>query len=92
LVPLIVAKLDMLLSDSIIGGLITIEVSGLEGRVLMTGGTWLGVKFFGMSYGGFSNVSCGAKELDACGISETLYGSEDGHKVLKIFTKPFSSI
>jgi hypothetical protein len=58
----------MVLSGSIIGGLITIAVSGLEGKVLMTRGIWLGVKFFGMSYGGFSNVSCRAKELVACGI------------------------
>jgi hypothetical protein len=43
-------------------------------------------------YGGFSNVSCGAKELGACGIPETLYGSEDGLKVLKIFTKPSTSM
>jgi hypothetical protein len=47
----------MLLCDSTIGGLITIAVSGLEGKVLMTGGTWLGVKFFGMPYRGFFNVS-----------------------------------
>jgi hypothetical protein len=47
----------MLLCDSTIGGLITIAVSGLEGKVLMTGGTWLGVKFFSMPYRGFFNVS-----------------------------------
>jgi hypothetical protein len=47
------------------------------------------VKFFGMSYGGFSNVSCGAKELDACGISETLYGSKDGNKVLRFSLNHF---
>jgi hypothetical protein len=58
LVRLVVAELGMLLSGSNIGGLITIAVSGLEGKVLMTGGAWLGVKFFGMRYGGFSNVSC----------------------------------
>jgi hypothetical protein len=68
--------------------------SGLRTRrqVLMIGGTWLGVKFFGMSYGGLYNVSCKAKELGACGIPETLYGSEDGFKVLKIFTKQFPSM
>jgi hypothetical protein len=47
----------MLLSGSTIGGLIIIAVSGLEGKVLMTGGAWLGAKFFGMPYGGFSIVS-----------------------------------
>jgi hypothetical protein len=36
-----------------------------------------------MPYGGFSNGSCRAKELGACGIPETLYGSEDGLKDLK---------
>jgi hypothetical protein len=48
----------MLLSGSTIDGLITIVVSGLEGKVLMTEGAWLGVKFFGISYGGFFNTSC----------------------------------
>jgi hypothetical protein len=43
---------------STIGGLITIAVSDLEGKVLMIGGAWLGVKFFGMPYRGFSNASC----------------------------------
>jgi hypothetical protein len=48
----------MLLSGFTIGGLITIAVSDLEGKVLMIGGAWLGVKFFGIPYGGFSNASC----------------------------------
>jgi hypothetical protein len=48
----------MLLSSSNIGGLITITVSRLEGEVLMTGGACLGAKFFGLPYGGFSDVSC----------------------------------
>jgi hypothetical protein len=82
----------MLLSGSTVGGLITIAVSSLESKVLMTGGAWLGVKFFGMPYGGFSMVSCRAEELGDCGIPETLPGSADGFKVLKIFTKPFSSM
>jgi hypothetical protein len=81
LVWLIVAELGMLLSGSIIGGLITIAVSGLEVKVLMTVGAWLGVRFFDMPYEGFSNVSRGAEELGACGILETLYGSKDGLKV-----------
>jgi hypothetical protein len=42
------------------------------------------VKFFGMPYRGFSNVSCGDEEPGACGIPETLDGSEDGFKVLKM--------
>jgi hypothetical protein len=92
LARLIVAELGMLLIGSIIGGLITIVVCRLEGKVLMIGGTWLGVKFFGMSYGGLYNVSCRAKELGACGIPETLYRSDDGFKVLKIFTKQFPSM
>jgi hypothetical protein len=74
------------------GGLITIAVSGLEGKVLMIRGAWLGVKFFSMPYGGFSKISCGAEELGACVIPETLPRSADGFKVLKIFTKPFSSM
>jgi hypothetical protein len=82
----------MLLSGSTISGLIIIAVSDLEGKVLMIGGAWLGVMFFGMSYGGFSKVSYRAEELGACGIPETLPGSADGFKVLKIFTKPFSSM
>jgi hypothetical protein len=82
----------MLLSGSIIGGLITKAVSGLKGKVLTTGGAWLGVKFFGRPYGGFSKVSRGAEELGACEIPETLPRSADGFKVLKIFTKLFSSI
>jgi hypothetical protein len=82
----------MLLSGLTIGGLITIAISGFEGKVLMTGGAWLGVKFFSMPYGGFSSVSCWAEEPGACGIPETLLGSEDGFKVLKIFTKPFFSM
>jgi hypothetical protein len=49
----------------------------------MTRGAWLGAKFFGMPHGGFSNGSCRAKEVGACGIPETLYGSEDGLKDLK---------
>jgi hypothetical protein len=53
LVQLVVVELGMLLSGSIIGGLITIAVSGFEGKVVMTGGAWLGVKFFNMPYGGF---------------------------------------
>jgi hypothetical protein len=84
LVRLAVAELGMLLSGSNIGGLITVVVSGFEGRTLMTGGAWLGVKFFGMPYRGFSNVSCGDEEPGACGIPETLDGSEDGFKVLKM--------
>jgi hypothetical protein len=82
----------MLLNGSTISGLITIVISDLEGKVLMTGGAWLGVKFFGMSYGGVSKVSCRAEELGACGIPVTLLGSVDGFKVLKIFIKPFSSM
>jgi hypothetical protein len=82
----------MLLSGSTIGGLITIAVSGLEDKVLMIGGAWLGVKFFGMPYGGFSNVSHGAKELGAYEIPKTIPGSVDEFKVLKIFTKLFSSM
>jgi hypothetical protein len=70
LVRLVVAELGMLLSGSNIGGLITIAVSGLEGKVLMIGGTWLGVKFFDMPYGGFSNVSCSAKELVLVGYKK----------------------
>jgi hypothetical protein len=85
LVQLVVAELGMLLSGSTIGGLIIIAVSSIEGKVLMTEGAWLGVKFFDRPYGGFSNVSCRAKELGACGILETLHGSEDGLKVLKTF-------
>jgi hypothetical protein len=92
LVRPVVAELGMLLSGSTIGGLITIVVSGLEGKVLMTGGDWLGVKFFGMSYRAFSNASCWAEELGACGVPKTLPESADGFKVLKIFTKPFSSM
>jgi hypothetical protein len=68
LVWLVAAKVGMLLSGSTIGGLITIAVSGLEGKVLMTGGAWLGVKFFGMPYRGFSNASCWTEELGACGV------------------------
>jgi hypothetical protein len=71
----------MLLSGSIIGGLITIAASDLEGKVLMTGGAWLGMKFFSMPYGGFSNASCGAEELGACGVPKTLPESADGFKV-----------
>jgi hypothetical protein len=80
------------LSGSTIGGLITIAMSGLEGKVLLTGGAWLGVKFFGMPYGGSSNASCWAKELGACGVPKALPESADGSKVLKIFTKSFSSM
>jgi hypothetical protein len=86
----VVVELGMLLSGSTIGGLITIGVSGLEGKVLMTRGAWLGVKFFGMPYGGFSKVSCRAEELGACGLPETLPGLADGFKVSKIFTNSFS--
>jgi hypothetical protein len=53
-----VAELGMLLSGSTTGGLITIAVFGLEGKVLMIGGAWLGVKFVDMLYRGFSSVSC----------------------------------
>jgi hypothetical protein len=92
LVWLVVAKLGMLLSGSTVGGLITIAVSGLKGKVLITGGVYLVVKFFDMLYRGFSNVSCRAEELGACGIQETLHGSEDGFKVFKNFNKSFSSM
>jgi hypothetical protein len=57
-VRFIVVKLGMLLSGSTNGGLITIAVSYLEGKVLIIGGAWLGMKFFGLPYGGFSNTSC----------------------------------
>jgi hypothetical protein len=82
----------MLLSVSTIGGLITIAVSDLEGKVLMIRGAWLDVKFFGMLYGGFSNASCRVEELGSCGVPKTLPESADGFNVLKIFTKPFSSM
>jgi hypothetical protein len=84
LVQLVVAKLDMLLSSSNIVGLITMAISGLEGKALITGGAWLGVKPFGMPYRGFSDGSSGAKVLGACGVPETLYGLED---MLKVFKK-----
>jgi hypothetical protein len=58
----------------------------------MTGGAWLGVKFFGMPYGGFSKVSRGTEELGAYETPETLPRSTDGFKVSKIFTKLFSSM
>jgi hypothetical protein len=73
LVRLVVAELGMLLSGSTSGGLITINVSGLGGKVLIAEGAWLGVKPFGMPYGGFSNGSCGAKELEACGLLNTIW-------------------
>jgi hypothetical protein len=73
----------MLLSGSTICGLITKAVFSLEVKVLITGGAWLGVKPFSMPYGGFSNGSSGAEELDACGVPETLNGSQDVLKVLK---------
>jgi hypothetical protein len=92
LVRLVAAELGMLLRGSTIGGLITIAVSGLKSKVLMTGGDWLGVMFFGMPYRGFFNASCWAEEQGACGVPKTLPESVDGFKVLKIFTKPFSSI
>jgi hypothetical protein len=41
----------MLLSGSTIDGLITVAVSDLEGKMLMTTGAWVGVKFFGKPYG-----------------------------------------
>jgi hypothetical protein len=92
LAQLVAAELGMLLSNSTIGGLITIAVSGLEVKMLMTEGACLVVKFFGMPYRGFSNASCWAEELGACGVPKTLPESADGFKVLKIFTKPFSSM
>jgi hypothetical protein len=56
LIQFTVAELGMLLGVSTNGGLITIAVSSLEGKVLMTEGAWLGVKFFGMPYGGFPTL------------------------------------
>jgi hypothetical protein len=67
-------ELCMLLSGSTIGGLITMAISSLVGKALIIGGAWLGVKPFGMPYRGFSNGSGGAKEIDVCGVPETLYG------------------
>jgi hypothetical protein len=57
LVRLRVAELGMLLSGSTSGGLLTIVVSSLRGKVLIVGGIWLGVKLFDMTYGGLSNGS-----------------------------------
>jgi hypothetical protein len=88
----VVAELSVLLSGSTIRRLITMAISGLGGKVLITGGAWLGVKPFGMPYEGFSNGSSGAEELDACGLRGMLYGSEDVLNVLKIFTKSSSSM
>jgi hypothetical protein len=46
-----------------------------------------------MPYGGFSNGSGGAEELDACGLLRMLYRSEDDVlNVLKKFIKPSSSM
>jgi hypothetical protein len=87
-----VAERGMLLSGSTISGLITMVISGLEGKALITGGAWLGVKPFNMPYGGFFSGSGGAKELDACGVPRMLYGLEDVLKVLDFFTKPSSSM
>jgi hypothetical protein len=82
---LIVAELGILLSGSTIGGLITIAVCVFERKALITGDAWLGVKPFDMPYGGFSNGSCRAEELDAFGVPETLYGSEEVLKVSNFF-------
>jgi hypothetical protein len=73
LVRSVVAELGMLLSGSTIGGLITMAVSGLGGKLFIVGGAWLGVKPFDMPYGGFSKCSCGAEELDTCGLPGMLH-------------------
>jgi hypothetical protein len=83
LVQLVVAELGMLLSGSNIGGIITMAISDLEGKALITRGIWLGVKPFGMSYEGFSDGSSGAEGLGAYGEPETLYGLENVHRVFK---------
>jgi hypothetical protein len=88
----IVAELGLLSSDSTSGGLITIVVSGFGGKILISGGAWLGVKSFGIPYRGFFNSSHGAKEPDDCGLPGTLYGSEDMLNVLIFFTKPSSNM
>jgi hypothetical protein len=65
-------------------------VFDLEGKALITGGAWLGVKPFNMPYGGFSNGSGGAEELDACGLLRMLYRSEDD--VLNVLKKSLNRL
>jgi hypothetical protein len=60
--------------------------------VLIAGGAWLRVKFFAMPYRGFSKEACRAEEQDVCWLPSTLDGSDYMLSVLKILTKPSSSV